>query len=249
MKKDRFSALANSYAQDRPSYPLALAAWIYLENKQAQLVWDVGTGSGQLAVLLAEFFPKIIATDGSEEQIKKSQAHERVQYRVESAEHSTHPNESVDLITVAQAIHWFDFDQFYAEVNRVLKPNGSIVVLGYGLIEGDGGLNAWIKKVYTDELGIWWDSERRMVDDQYAFIPFPFTETPSEPFRIEVKWSKEQLLKYLRTWSAWKLCLEKTGVDILLNHEEELSLIWGESSSRVFSFPIFMRCGKKLSSD
>src|SRR5262245_53056061 len=112
MNTDHFTAVAAQYAQSRPTYPDELFAWLAGRCAARQLAWDVGAGNGQASVALAQHFDKVLATDLSEAQVRQAAAHPRIEYRVAPAEQSGLPDASADLVTIAQALHWFDFEPF-----------------------------------------------------------------------------------------------------------------------------------------
>ena len=204
--KDLFSDQSKLYQQARPVYPQAVILEILKHTHGRHTAWDCGAGSGQFTQLLASYFDQVIATDLSESQLKQAPPFENVEYQVVNAEQTGFPNHGFDLITVAQAIHWFDFDKFYQEVNRTLKPNGLLAVVGYGLLGTDHvGVNDLIRYIYVDILGKYWDVERRYVDEAYQTIPFPFEEIKTtRSLEMNFQWGINQLVDYLSTWSALK---------------------------------------------
>lgn len=206
MFKDHFSGHAQQYSLARPTYPDSLFEYLNTLVKGHDLVWDCATGNGQAALKLAPYFKTVIATDASETQLAAATPGANVQYRLATAENSGLDSHSVDLITVAQALHWFDFDKFYQEAKRVLKPNGLIAVWCYVLFHTDNAaFNALINHFYTDIVRPYWPSERHYLDDAYTTIPFPFTEiTPVPEFSIVNHWTLQQIINYLQTWSGVK---------------------------------------------
>src|SRR5580765_217649 len=174
---DHFSAFANRYADFRPRYPVAIFDFLATIVPRTSLVWDCACGNGQATIDLAERFDRVIATDASKEQIASATPHPKIDYRVAPAESSGLVEKSVGLVTVAQAIHWFDFDRFYAEVNRVLAVNGVIAVWAYGIDEVEGeAVNTLAQDYYSNVGGTYWPPERVLVEQGYRTIPFPFTE-------------------------------------------------------------------------
>jgi ubiquinone/menaquinone biosynthesis C-methylase UbiE len=131
--KDHFSGHAPDYRIFRPAYPPELFAFLASIASPEGLVWDCGTGNGQAAIALAEHFTHVFATDASEEQIRQAEPHPRVEYAVAPAERCPLPDGSANLVTVAQALHWFDLDQFNTEVKRVCHPGGFLAVWTYDL--------------------------------------------------------------------------------------------------------------------
>src|ERR1700730_13525034 len=183
--KDHFSAHASDYAKFRPHYPRELFAYLAGIASERECVWDCATGNGQAAVTLGEFFQHVIATDASEKQVANGQPHERVTYRVASAEQSGLSKESVDLVTVAQALHWFDREAFFAEAERVLKPNGVLAVWCYNLFKVAPETDRLVETFYRETVGPYWDFERRLVETGYRTIAFPFDELQLPEFRMQ----------------------------------------------------------------
>ncbi len=183
--KDNFSTQSKKYVKYRPAYPLELFDYlnsIILIKKNA---WDCGTGNGQIAFELAKTFDKVFATDISQSQISNAIQLDNIEYSVQPAGNTNFPNHLFDLIIVAQAIHWFDFEKFYSEVRRTSKDNALIAVIGYGRIEVSKEIDQIITEFYRNVIGSYWDKERRYIDENYETIPFPFEEIQATKFRIE----------------------------------------------------------------
>lgn len=240
--KDLFSSQSSLYQKARPNYPTAVIEEILKHVKHTERAWDCGAGLGQFTQLLSPYFKEIIATDLSRQQIAQAPKFENVQYLVQPAESNHFPSAYFDLVTVAQAIHWFNFDAFYKEVKRVLKPNGIFAVVGYGLIQlVDVKINALIQILYFETLKNYWDAERKYVDEEYLTIPFPFHEIKTAKLQMEYRWSAMQLLDYLNTWSAIKHYKTKNLNDPLEALKQNIS-----DSEQLFDveFPILLRFGK-----
>ena len=243
--KDRFSSGSQLYQLARPSYPASLIQEILKHVATPQFAWDCGAGSGQLTQLLAPHFDAVVATDISAHQLQHAPYFENVSYQVQSAEHTSFAEQSFDLITVAQAIHWFDFEKFYAEVKRTLKPDGIFAVIGYGLLQLDDiELNQKVIQLYTETLNGFWDAERSYIDEHYQSIPFPFDEIIMPSFQIELAWTGQQLWDYLNTWSALKHYRAKNSNDPLYEFKAFFAL--DDHANQVFElkFPIFLRLGR-----
>ncbi len=175
--KDYFSGHAPDYAQYRPCYPAALFTWLAQQCTERDRVWDCATGNGQAAISLAEHFSHVIATDGSATQIRQAPSHARISYRIALAEASSLEADSCDLVTVAQALHWFQLESFYAEVRRALKPDGLLAIWCYGCPQmSTPELNARLQAYYGETLDDFWTPERRLVETGYATLNFPFEE-------------------------------------------------------------------------
>jgi len=245
MNTDHFTSVAKQYVQSRPTYPPELFAWLAQTCVGHDLAWDVGAGNGQASVALAAYFAKVFATDLSEAQIAQAAPHERIEYRVAPADRSGLPDESADLVTVAQALHWFDFDPFYAEVRRVLKPGGLFAAWTYGVLHVEGqAVEERVSHFYHDVVGAYWPAERRHVENAYADLPFPFDPAQSPAFAIRLSWTLDDLLGYCRSWSATARCQAATGADPVAALDTELTDVWGERTRRrEVVWPISVRAG------
>ncbi|NQU67102.1 MAG: class I SAM-dependent methyltransferase [Candidatus Marinimicrobia bacterium] len=243
--KDNFSTQANAYSKFRPDYPDEVFQYLYSHLKKFDNAWDCGTGNGQVAVKLSEKFDSVIATDLSEKQITNAIHRPNIIYRVESAEQATFPPDHFDLITVAQAIHWFDFDVFYAIVNEVINPNGLFAVIGYGLLKVDDAIDEIIGYLYSKILGSYWDSERRSIDENYKTIPFPFDELSVPTFVQTYHWTIEQVIGFLNTWSAVQHYQRENGDNPVEKITNQLQSAWGVANTKSVHFPILLRVGKK----
>ena len=244
---DHFSDIANRYADFRPHYPAALFDYLATLVPGDSLVWDCACGNGQATLDLAQRFARIIATDASGEQIASARHHPKVEYRVASAEQSGLPGQSAGLITVAQALHWFDLERFYAEAKRVLRPNGVLAVWAYGINEVDGSVvNDLVQDFYSNTVGPYWPPERKLVEDGYRAIPFPFFAIAPPVFRMEAHWTLEQLLGYFSTWSATNRFIKTAGRNPLEPLSVALSRVWGDANAtRRILWPLSLRLGRK----
>lgn len=242
MSKDHFSGHAADYAKFRPGYPEALFDWIAAQTPGHDLAWDCGCGSGQASQPLAARYRRVAATDFSAEQIAQATRHPNIDYRVAPAEASGLPDRCADIVTVAQALHWFDFDKFYAEARRVVKPGGAIVAWTYQLLRGEPEINARLDDFYRSTLGPHWPPERKWVDLAYRSLPFPFEEVAVPAFEIRLQWSLDDLIAYVGTWSASRRCLTATGVDPMPVLRERLAPVWGEGVREIV-WPIAIKAG------
>lgn len=239
--KDLFSSNSLRYKQARPSYSIQIVKEILRHVPERTFAWDCGAGSGQFTQLLAPYFEHVLATDISEAQLQQAPYFENVSYQVQAAEQTTIPEQSLDLVTVAQAIHWFDFEAFYKEVKRVLKPQGVLAVIGYGLIQvQDAAINALVQQLYSETLKGYWDSERRYIDELYQTIPFPFQEQTVPELHLHYQWTGQQLLSYLRTWSALKHYQDHNTHDPLQLISEALQVA---AEPLDVTFPVLLRVG------
>jgi len=211
------------------------------------MVWDCACGTGQATLALAAHFDAVIATDASPQQIAAAPAHVNVTYRVARADQSGIESDSIDLVTVAQALHWFDLDAFYAEVQRVLKPSGLLAVWTYGVLHVEEGskIDTLLQEFYYDIVGPYWPPERRWVEEGYRGLAFPFAEIAAPSFNMEENWDREHLLGYLRTWSATSRYVDTRGVDPVAELEERLAPLWPDAG-RVckVTWPLSIRLGR-----
>lgn len=241
---DHFSGVAADYARSRPRYNDDLFAWLATLPARRERAWDVGTGSGQAALGLARHFTAVVASDASAAQLAAATDHPRIAYRVAMAQVSGEPPASVDLVTVAQALHWFDTAAFYAEVRRVLRPDGAIAVWTYALPALDDSRLDHALSRLSDAVDPWWPPERRHVDAGYRTLPFPFDEIVAPAFHLEASWSLATFLAYLRTWSSVTRCRDATGEDPVAAHEPALEAAWGSVPLRHIRWPISLRAGR-----
>lgn len=241
--KDNFSQQAALYAAFRPTYPPELFQYLNILVGYRQCAWDCGTGNGQVAAVLANHFKEVYATDISEKQINHAVPKPNIFYSVQPAERTLFSNEQFDLVTVAQAIHWFKFHEFYDEVKRTLKPGGILAVIGYGLMETSGKVNELIRHFYKNVTGCYWDAERNYIDEEYTTIPFPFNEVTTPAFEMEYRWSIEQLSGYLSTWSSVQHYISKNNTDPVTLLNEQLKQAWGDETLKKFTFKILLRVG------
>lgn len=230
--KDHFSFQAARYAQFRPHYPPQLFDYLASLTAEHKRAWDCGTGNGQAAVELAERYAAVIATDASETQIVNAQPHPRVTYLVSHAEQTEIESNSVDLVTVAQALHWFRFDDFYAEVRRVIKPDGVLAAWCYGLATISAPVDEVVWKLYTDIVGPYWPADRKFIEERYETIPFPFERISPPALEMEAEWSYADLIGYLGTWSAVKRYDDEHSAGAISVIAPELAAAWGAEEWR-----------------
>jgi ubiquinone/menaquinone biosynthesis C-methylase UbiE len=241
--KDNFSKQASGYSKYRPHYPNELIDYLisFVNNKSKAL--DVATGNGQIAHKLSTVFEKVYGIDSSQNQLDNAIQAPNVVYQLESAEKTSFEKDSFDLITVAQAVHWFDFDLFYKEIYRILKPDGIFAVLGYGLFSTNAESDLILRNYYYNIVGPYWDKERKYLDENYTTIPFPFDEIKTESFENHFTWSFEELMGYLETWSSTQHYILKNDRNPLDLIREELKKSWQKNDKKV-TFPLLFRIGK-----
>lgn len=255
--KDLFSSNSKEYASSRPTYPRSLFEFLVGLVRYRNLAWDCATGNGQAAVFLSEHFEQVIASDASKEQIENAQPRDNIRYEVFPAEKTTLVDNSVDLITIAQALHWFDLDEFYKEVKRVLRKddnggdtNGSGVIAAwaYGLHSISTEIDNITHLLYEDILGSYWPKERKIVENKYQDISFPFQEIDMPVFQIELDWTLSELIGYLYTWSSVQKFIEKNNSDPIKQINDDLAAAWGDKNTwhkrRRVVWPIYIRVGR-----
>jgi SAM-dependent methyltransferase len=243
--KDYFSGHAVDYAKYRPRYPEELFAYLASVSSEHERAWDCATGNGQAAQSLARFFEQTIATDASQAQLASAIRHEKIEYRQANAEQTDIASRSIDLVTVAQALHWLRIEEFYKEARRVLKPEGVLAVWCYNLLTVSPELDQIINKFYGETVGPYWDFERKMVEEGYRTIPFPFAELAPPQFYMTAQWDLFELLGYLRTWSATQKFVKEQGFDPVVELADELLALWGApEDKRSVRWPLGLRVGR-----
>jgi SAM-dependent methyltransferase len=243
--KDHFSGHAALYRDARPLPPPAWYDWLAGQVPDAGLAWDAGCGNGQASVALAAHFERVLATDPSAGQIANAQAHARVDYRVEAAEHCSLEDGAASLVDVSQALHWFDLAAFHDEARRVLKPGGVIAVSAYGNCSVDRAVDAVERRLYADTLADDWPPERAQVDNGYRDLPFPFARIEAPTFEMRADWNLAQFLAYLRSWSATQRHIKAHDEDPVAAAAPALALAWGDAVRvRAVRWPFFTVVGR-----
>jgi SAM-dependent methyltransferase len=241
--QDHFSTQAATYAKARPTYPAALFAELAGLAPGLSLAWDAGTGNGQAAVALAAHFERVVATEPSAAQLAQATAHPRVAYHQSAETAPMLAGGSVDLVTVAQAVHWFDRPKFYAEVRRVLRPGGVVAVWTYELCVIAPEIDAAVGRFYKGPIGPYWPPERLHCESGYRELDFPFAEEVFPAVSMELDWSLAGFAAYLRSWSAVARFVAAHGHDPVETLERELAPLWGDRVRRV-KWPLAGRLGR-----
>jgi SAM-dependent methyltransferase len=243
--RDHFASAAPAYAAFRPRYPAPLFAALADCAPGRHLAWDCATGSGQAAIGLAEHFAEVVATDASAAQLAAALAHPRVRYRQAPADASGLAPQSVELVTVAQALHWLDRPAFYAEARRVLAPAGVVAVWCYGLLELGPGLDEPIRAFYEQTVGPYWPPERALVDSGYRTVDFPFAELALPSVAMQAELTLAELGGYLGTWSAVLRYRAARGHDPVPSLLDRLAAPWGgPERRRTARWPLAVRAGR-----
>ena len=244
--KDHFSTRSDDYQKYRPGYPPVLFDYLASISPARQLAWDCATGTGQAARELARLFSKVVASDASAQQIDQAVGNARINYQVMPAEQPTLAAQSVDLITVAQALHWFDQARFYTAAWRVLKPEGVLAVWSYNLLSINPDIDRVVKHFYHDIVGPYWPPERKLIEQGYAPLPEMFRRIDIPEFAMQSQWSLSDLMGYLGTWSASRYYMTERDSDPLDIIRQELQQVWGDNNVvRRIDWPLCLRIGKK----
>jgi SAM-dependent methyltransferase len=246
--KDHFGAVSQRYASARPTYPDALFVWLAETAPARDCVWDCGAGSGQASVALARHFTQVVATDASAGQVAQAVPDARVTYRVAPAEASGLATGSVDLVTVAQALHWFPLDAFYDEVRRVLRPGGVIAVWTYAaFILALSEADAIVRRYHYETMADWWPPERMFVENGYRDLAFPFERIEAPAFHMETSWTLSQVTAYLRSWSATaRFSAAHCGADPVAAVEAQLRDVWPDDGAAAVAahWPLTVLAGR-----
>ncbi len=229
------------YQQFRPSYPDTLFEWLSAQSPTTDIAVDVGCGSGQASRGLEPHFKQVIGTDISFRQLQAAPTSAAV-FIASQAHQLPLADACVDLITVAQAFHWFDQTAFFSEAERILKPGGVMALVSYGLCDVKG-LEGKVRAFHDGALGPWWPAERA---DVLAGHPHAQLHWPTLPFAqttIKREWSVEAFIGYLDTWSAL-VRAARAGKHPLAPFSEELRKQWGPNT-RTVHWPLRVRAWRK----
>ena len=242
--EDHFSSNSAIYAKGRPTYPKELFEWLSDNAPDNKLAWDVATGNGQSAIALTDFFDKVIATDASLQQIENAQQHPKIEYKVESAETSSLPDNAVDLVTVAVGVHWFDFEKFYKEVKRVLKPEGIIAVWMYYFPFIDGRTEKIVQQMRLDILKDYWPERYIHILTKYEMLPFPFPRLESPKFTFTTKWQMQDLVNFFHSWSGTQKYIEIKNTDPVELVMDDLQEAWGDPQKvKEIKWDLYLKTG------
>jgi ubiquinone/menaquinone biosynthesis C-methylase UbiE len=242
--KDYFSGHSKIYAAFRPSYPQALYDFILQHVSKKAVVWDCATGNGQVAKILSQYFEKVFATDISQQQLENAHQKDNIMYSVSAAERTSFEENEFDLITVGQALHWFNLAAFYNEVNRVGKDKSILAVWGYANCSVSEEVDKTFSDFYFNVVGPYWDNARRLVEEEYRNIPFPFEEIPSPKFEIKVEWNLHQFTGYLTSWSATQKYIKANQINPVDRMKENLKVYWPDQEVKPVTFPVFLKLGR-----
>lgn len=239
-----FGRGAAGYARFRPRYPRELFAYLAALAPSRQRAWDCATGNGQAAVGLAAFFDEVIASDASAEQIARAEPRPNVRYVAAPAHALEVEPGSIDLVTVAQALHWLELPPFYDEVRRVARPGGVFAAWCYHHVRVGDRVDPVVERLMLETAGPYWPPGRELVERRYETIAFPFSEIRAPEFMMRAEWSLDDLLGYAGTWSAVQRYREATGTDPVVAVRQELQEVWGSpGQKREVRWPLYVRAG------
>jgi len=242
---DHFSGVARSYAAYRPAYPAELFGWLATVTPRLQLAWDCACGTGQASRPLAESFARVVATDASAAQVLSASGSGNIVFAVAPARSAPIADGVVDLVTVAQALHWFADEEFFGEVRRVMAPGGVFAVWTYGLPRFDNSaVEDSMLRFYSETVGPFWPAERQLVMEGYASLELPIQELQVPGFRMGARWTLPQLVGFLRSWSATARYVEAHGADPVASLEDELERLWGDVHNLEVNWPLTVRAGR-----
>ena len=242
---DHFSGVAGGYARYRPGYPEALFDWLASLCECRDMAWDCATGSGQAAVALTRHFDAVRATDASAAQIAAAKPHRRVRYGVTPAEATAFEASSFDLVTVGQALHRFDVDAFFIEAARFTVPGGVRAAWCYEICRVSSEVDSAIDYLYRELTGPYWPPERGFIERGYRDFTLPGAELEGPPLAMRLDWRADDMLGYLKTWSACQSFALEHGRDPVSIIETDIRDAWGDAaravvwplSARVCRFP------------
>ena len=240
-----FSGVAAEYAASRPRYPQQLFDWLASVAARRDAAWDVATGNGQAAIGAATHFARVVATDLSARQIAHGIPHPRIEYRVAPADASGLAPGSIDLVTVAAAIHWFDLPRFYEEVRRVARDGAVLAAWTYHVAHVGPPLEAVLGPFYRDVVGPYFAAAARMVDARYEGIALPGEPLDPPQFFVSVRWNAEQWLDFIRTWSGVSSYIAAVKKDPVLEIEDAVRAALGGGDAAVeTSWPLYVRAAR-----
>ncbi len=242
--EDHFSRQSEIYLQARPTYPDELFQYLKSISPSDQLCWDCATGNGQAAISLYKHFKKVIATDASEKQIQHAISKDNIEYRVAAAEKSGLENNSVDLITVATAAHWFKHDLFYTEAKRVAKQEGILAVWTYSEAKISDEIDNLMEWFMYDFLHDYWPDGRWYVRHKYETLPFPFKQIQTPEFICHMDWNKHQWLNYVQSWSSYNNYIRREKNEPLGVLLPKLNLLWNDSEIKSVTWKLHLKCAR-----
>ena len=230
--QELFSDKSEIYLSSRPRYPAKLYQHLVELCDKHERVWDVACGNGQAAIDLADYFAEVQATDISQQQIGNAIVHPKVKYSVQPAEATSFAENSFDLVCVAQALHWFDYEKFWPEVQRVLKPNGVFAAWGYSWFKIRKDIDTIIEQDFLQILQPYWARQNQLLWDGYVDVPIPFKLQPMPAIEMTMQWNIDELFTYLHSWSATRRCMDAIGDAFFVDVYEKVAKVWGDPEQK-----------------
>jgi ubiquinone/menaquinone biosynthesis C-methylase UbiE len=243
MTTDAFSNHAFEYSKFRPSYPAELFEHILSLVPNRDVAWDCATGSGQVAFELARHFKEVKASDISSTQLMHAKRAPNIEYVQAPAEETPFEECTFDLITIAQALHWFDFGKFFAEAERVANFDGIIAIWGYEQSKVNPEIDAIFLDFYQNVVGDHWPEERTYIENMYETIEMPFEKRRNPDFKISEDWNLAEYMGYIRTWTAVQRFIEEHGEDPTVALQERMTRHWPADETKQVIFPLFLFIG------
>lgn len=241
-----FDDKSDIYRNSRPTYNKALLEFVSSLPKDRELAWDCATGNGQAAVGLAHYFSKVIATDVSPSQIAHAISSDKVEYFVQEVETPTLLDASVDLISVAQALHWFDYDKYWPVVDRVLKTGGAFAAWGYDWFSISAAIDKVIQVSVLDDIFSYWAPQNQILWGGYKTVNFPYQKIETPKLTLSMQWNLDQLFSYIHSWSATRRCMEQRGEQFLVDARKCVANVWGDAHTlRSVVMPLHILAGRK----
>ncbi|ETO36166.1 hypothetical protein RFI_00896 [Reticulomyxa filosa] len=249
-----FEGQSELYRMYRPRYPVTLLQHLAFTlesngfpSEKRDLAVDIACGSGQVTCSLARSwkdaytskvtkeqyglnFKKVIGIDESTKQLEEATQMDNIEYRCENAYNMPFQENSVQLVTIAQGLHWFDHNKLMQQIHRILVKNGICAVLGYStpvFLRYDKYFHPAFKTYYEETLGsihppsdkrCYWNIDRRLLDHQYQQLSFdpPFDKKKMDRgmFYEHVHMNEHQLFGYFLTWSGYRQYMKKHNIAI-----------------------------------
>ncbi len=229
---DLFNDKSDLYARARPTYPNALYTFLAEQCSSHKLAWDCACGNGQSAINLVNHFDHVNATDVSANQIANAFEHPHITYSVCPSEQTPFTSQIFDVICVAQALHWMDFDRFWPEVKRVLKPDGLFAAWGYTWTKLTPDIDAIVQTALLDVIQPYWAAQNKLLWDHYQDVSIPFEPIDTPEFMMTTAWTLAEFMAYLHTWSSTRRCIDAIGDGFFDALYQQLLEIWGDGAQR-----------------
>lgn len=242
--RNTFGLAAGDYRSFRPTYPDNLFRFLVSLCQSTGSALDCATGSGQAAADLAKYFDRVAAFDSSQAQVDAAGTDPIIEYRVGTAEALPFADEKFDLVTVAQAAHWFDLQSFYERLRGVVKPSSVIAIWGYSYCKVDTQVDAIVAAQLLKPIEPYWAEGNRVIMEKYRTIYFPFSEVRWPGFSARYAWTRAAFVNYMRTWSAYKRYVADKNLDPMPGLDAALAVLWPEGESRPVTFELVGRIGR-----